>query len=256
LAELSDWAPLLGLAAILPPLVILKRWISRHVQGVGLLLTDNYNAAIAIYFVLFLPGVLIHETSHWVTAAVLGLKPKSIQLGPARSGAQGAISLGSVQTRRSGLVQDSLTGLAPLVTGSLAIILIGHFIFGLDSLQELWVGKTPLEMGSALLSYTQLSDFWLWFYLIFAISNAMLPSASDRHAWRELGLFLGILGALTWLLGWAPALLQAAKSPLLSLSGHLAYVCGLTLIADVFFALLIAVIEGLLIQFRGTNVEY
>ena len=50
-------------------------------------------------------------------------------------------------------------------------------------------------------------DFYLWFYLAFAVSSTMLPSESDRHAWLPLGLWVAGLfvlaifaGAGTWML--------------------------------------------------------
>jgi hypothetical protein len=60
-------------------------------------------------------------------------------------------------------------------------------------------------MGLGLLPQAQ--DFYLWFYLTFAISSTMMPSESDRHSWLPLGLWAAALlalaifsGAGTWML--------------------------------------------------------
>jgi hypothetical protein len=62
-------------------------------------------------------------------------------------------------------------------------------------------------------------DFWLWAYLIFTVSNAMMPSPSDRQPWLLAGLYLAIaLGGVYLLVGlpampaavteWAAGVLQ------------------------------------------------
>ena len=76
-------------------------------------------------------------------------------------------------------------------------------------------------------------DFLLWFYLAFAVSSTMLPSASDRRAWLPLGLVAALLlgislaaGAGPWLLAnaapWVNRGLEAAALVLaISLGLHL-----------------------------------
>jgi len=39
-------------------------------------------------------------------------------------------------------------------------------------------------------------DVWLWLYLIFAVSNAMLPSESDMQPVRPVLIFLGIVAVV------------------------------------------------------------
>jgi hypothetical protein len=60
-------------------------------------------------------------------------------------------------------------------------------------------------MIAALTSIISGTDFWVWFYLTFTVSSTMLPSASDRRAWRPL-VFIGILVACVAILaglgGW------------------------------------------------------
>ena len=45
------------------------------------------------------------------------------------------------------------------------------------------------------------ADFWLWLYLIFAVSNAMMPSESDRKPWLLAGLYVAGVLVVAWLLG-------------------------------------------------------
>jgi hypothetical protein len=50
----------------------------------------------------------------------------------------------------------------------------------------------------------QVSDFYLWFYLVFAVSSTMMPSESDRHAWLPLGLWSGALFVMAMFAGVGP----------------------------------------------------
>jgi hypothetical protein len=67
-------------------------------------------------------------------------------------------------------------------------------------------------MGLGLLP--NVPDFYLWFYLTFAVSSTMLPSESDRLSWLPLGLWVIVLlvlaifsGAGNWMIAnLAPAL--------------------------------------------------
>ena len=57
-------------------------------------------------------------------------------------------------------------------------------------------------------------DFWLWFYLTFAVSSTMMPSESDRHAFLPLGLVAGGLLILAVVAGAGPWMLENLAAPL------------------------------------------
>ena len=116
-------------------LVLLKQWITKHIQGIGLLLTQDGQIALLIYFSLILPGVVLHELSHALTAWVLGVKVGKLSIGikTGRTGKRkrGPVALGSVEIARTDPFRSSLIGLAPLVAGSIVVLLIGSQVFGL-----------------------------------------------------------------------------------------------------------------------------
>ncbi|GAF95383.1 unnamed protein product, partial [marine sediment metagenome] len=80
----GNWTPLIWLVISLVPLFFMKRWINRHIQGLGLLLMGDNETATLLYFVLLLPGILIHELSHWLAAKLLGVRTGKISLWPSR----------------------------------------------------------------------------------------------------------------------------------------------------------------------------
>ena len=259
----SHWIPLIWLAATLAPLFFMKRWINRHVQGLGLLLLGNDQAAMFLYFVLLLPGILIHELSHWLVANLLGVRTGKISLWPSqRRGKQ--IRLGSVRIARTDPLRASLIGVAPLIGGSLAILIIGQLMLGLGGLEEALLNGRWEQVGESLLASLKVPDFWLWLYFIFAVSNAMLPSETDREPWRPVLLFVGLLALLLYFTGWVRqdfgelgrAVPEVVATASLTGLSHLAYAFSLTVVVDAIFMVAIAILEMLVSSLTGRRVEY
>jgi hypothetical protein len=187
-------------------LVVLTQWITKHIQGIGYLLTGDGRVALILYFVLILPGVLVHEISHALAAWILRVRVRHLELGIRRKARGEQVALGSVHIAGTDPVRASLIGLAPLITGTAAILLIGDLALGLRSL------AAPGAHGfwQALRNTLQAPDFAIWAYLVFAIGNAMLPSAADRRSWVSALVFAAFLGALAYFSG----LLRAVSTPL------------------------------------------
>jgi len=259
----GNWTPLVWLVATLVPLFFMKRWINRHVQGLGLLLLGNNDAAMFLYFVLLLPGIIIHELSHWLAARLLGVRTGKITLWPSkRQGNQ--MRMGSVRVARTDPLRASLIGLAPLISGSVAILIIGQLILGLGDVGEVLLNGEWGPVWESLLTHLRTPDFWLWLYLIFAVSNAMLPSETDREPWRPVLLFMGLVALLVYLTGWVrqdfgelsrivPEVVATASLTGLS---YLAYAFSLTIAVDAIFIAIIAVLEALVSRLTGKRVDY
>jgi hypothetical protein len=259
----GNWTPLIWLAATLAPLFFMKRWINRHIQGLGLLLMGDNEAAMLLYFVLLLPGIIIHELSHWLTAKLLGVRTGQITLWPSkRRGNQ--MRMGSVKVGRTDPFRGSLIGLAPLISGSLAILIIGQLILGLGDLGEVLLNRQWGKVWGSLLAHLQAPDFWLWLYFIFAISNAMLPSETDREPWRPVLLFMCLAVIFFYLTGWvhqdfgelSRAVPEVLATASLTSASYLAYAFSLTVLVDAIFIAVIAVLETLVSRLTGKRVEY
>ena len=198
---------LLWCTLTLVPLTFLQRLLHREIQAAFLILSRSAEFSIAFFSIIFLPGVMLHELSHYLIARLLGVKTASFSIIPQLL-PNGRLQLGYVETVKTDFLRDSLIGAAPLIAGGAVVAWLA--VTRLD-LVPLWAtfrnGQFNLFwLGLKLLP--QAPDFPLWFYLLFTISSTMLPSPSDRHAWLPLGVTLAALVVVAILAGAGPWMLQ------------------------------------------------
>lgn len=236
------------------PLVLLEKWIHRHLHGAALLISGHDQAAIYLYAVLLFPGVALHEFSHWLMATLLGVRAGRIQLLPER-GRDGRVRLGAVQVQKVDAVRGSLIGAAPLLTGSLAVLAIGYLAFDIGQAGQALLSGDPAAMTRAAMAMLETPDMWLWLYLVFAVANAMLPSSADRQTWPPVIAFLVLAAVVAYLAGglvWMGSLAPLVNAGL----RWLAVAFAITLVADAPFVVLIAVAEWGVGALRGQRVYY
>ncbi len=252
--QTSTWMLALQLAVVLGLLFWMDRWLHRHLQIVMFLLTHDREVGLWLYAIVLLPGVILHELSHAVAARLLGVKIGKIHLFPKQS--KGRIQLGFVPVEETDFVRASLIGGAPFLVGSVAIIALGHWVFGTPEVLGALRDNAWLESLRALRDAFRAPDAWLWAYLVFAISNTMLPSRSDMHAWPFLGFALVALIGFVILIG-GSSLIVDGLGPVLTLAARWFILLGAsTLLIDLPFFGLIAVGQTVLERFTGMRLEF
>jgi hypothetical protein len=169
----------------------LFRLISLHGGG--------HRAFTVIWSIIFLPGTIIHEMSHFFAAAFSGTYIGKIEIFPAlpRPGLGQEnnfkeIHLGSVQTQQLGLFRGFIVGSAPFLVGfSLLVWLSSSFDLRL-TINELRITIYDL--------------FRL--YLFFTVANSLFLSWVDfKHA-LPLVIIMVILGAALYAAGIGPMITQ------------------------------------------------
>jgi hypothetical protein len=248
---LGTWTPLAFLAVMLVPLVLLTHWLSRHLQGVALLFTGDYQTALLIHYLVLLPGIVLHELSHWVAARMVGVKTRGISLQPkARRG--GSVRFGAVTVSRSDPLRESWIGVAPLLSGVVAILLLARWQFGVTALPEL----QPAAIWETLVASARAPDALIWLYLIFAISNAMWPSESDRQPWWSVVLLLAVAAGAVYLSGWLPRIPPEFKRWVMTAVTYLGFAFALAVAVDVLFGLSLSLMEKAGERLLHRHVEY
>lgn len=232
------------------------RWIHKHVQGLGLLITNDPQGAVLIYYLALLPGVALHEGSQWLLAKLLRVKVKKFRLWPEKQRG-GVIRLGLVEiAEETDNVRATLVGIIPLVVGIGVIALIGGWRFNPSVLlTALGTGDIP-TIGAALGTFLSAPDFWLWVYIIFAIANTMLPEEHDRISWWPIvGLLVG-LAAVLWLLDLSILIQAGLDGPLAQLAASMSLALILSLCIDWVVMTMIWVMERVLGRLFNREVEY
>ncbi|GAB4473726.1 MAG: hypothetical protein Kow00124_12950 [Anaerolineae bacterium] len=243
-------------ALMIWPLVLVERWIHKHIQGLGLLLTNNPKAAVLIYYLVLFPGVALHEASQWVLAQLLRVKVKKFRVWPEQQRG-GVIQLGLVEIQSgTDAIRATLIGMIPLITGVAAIAWIASAYFDTGVLlTSLATGDLP-EIFRGFGVFMSAPDFWLWMYLVFTIANAMLPEAHDRiNWWLLVGVFAGLLIFL-WVLDLNVLIRALLEGPLARIGGWLSLALSLALGIDLLMMALIAFSEWLFSRLLDREIEY
>jgi len=183
------------------PLRSVERWMHKHIQGLGLLLTNNTQAAVLIYYLLLLPGVVLHECSQWLLAQILRVKIKKFQLWPEKQ--KGSIRLGMVEIdeKTTDEFRASLIGMIPVLAGVAVIALIGSTRFDISLLGKAFSTGDLGTLFGGIGAFMSTPDFWLWVYLIFAIANAMMPEEIDMINWWILIIPFAVIMLIIWIIG-------------------------------------------------------
>jgi len=245
---------LLWFILTLLPLVILQRLLHREIQAVLLITTRNSQLTVGLFSILFLPGVFLHELSHFVVAKILRVRTGKTSLIP-KSLPNGRLQMGYVETAQTDIIRDSLIGLAPLVAGSLFIAYAGLNRLGLGSLLNVLANGQIDLFWKGLALLPQANDFFLWFYLAFTISSTMMPSESDRHAWLPLGLWIAGLLALGLFAGAGAWMLENIAPLLNNFLGSVATLFGLSVALHTLLLLPTLLLHRIISRVTGMDVK-
>lgn len=135
----------------------------------------NQQVAAALIFVLFFPGVFLHELSHFLAAEALLVKAHDLRLSPKIDG--GHLKMGSVVISKTDIVRSFLIGVAPILSGFLVLVFGVYFFLNNVS----WVFGLPVFWSGVV--------FVCFGWFLFFVSNTMFSSKKDMETLVPL-LFL------------------------------------------------------------------
>ena len=223
------------LALFLLLLYFFHQTIIKYFSLASFLVFGTSKIGIYLYFLFFLPGVVLHELAHLFSASILGVPSGKLQLFPQKT--EEGWTLGQVSSAETDTFRSSLIGLAPMIIGAASLVFIINF---------------GLEIKS-LAGFSNLLPNWktlICLYLILTFTNTMFLSEEDK---TSIWAFPGFL-VLLFLFGRAMGLvgiLTAIESFFYQATSILILTFSLTAILDLLFlAPLILTIE-ILAKIRG-----
>lgn len=238
---------------MLAPLILLQRLLHREIQAVFLILTRDPRITMGLFSMIFLPGVFLHELSHFLMAKILFIQTGKFSIFP-RSLPDGRLQLGYVETAKSDVVRDSLVGAAPLIVGTLFVAYVAVYHLQLRVLWEVFRNGQLDLFWTGVRALPNAEDFYLWFYLAFAVSSTMMPSQSDRHAWLELLISIAVLLTIALLVGAGPWMLSNIAPRLSNFLASVAAVFGLSAFVHGILVLPTALVHKMLARATGVDV--
>lgn len=158
--------------ALIILLSYLRNRLLFEMVGISLLIFGTPLIGKWAYSLLFLPGTILHELSHWLVAELLGVRTGTITILPEFEDGQERERLGSVQTASSGPLRGFLIGAAPFFTGLLTLWILGYL----------------LSLGSY-----QLWQYVLLFYGVIVVGSSMMLSREDRRFWLPMAIMIFIV---------------------------------------------------------------
>src|SRR5215468_20502 len=168
-------------------LLTVQRWIHRHLFGMGFLLAKEKHAATFFYYFLLAPGVFLHEISHYLMAGIFGIGHKKFDLFP-HAQEDGSLEMGFIELEEiKNPVHAAFVGIAPLLTGMAAVVFISNSLLNLPQFFYSFQTGDINVISAAFTLLVRRPDFLLWTYVLFAVSNAMMPNAEDRRGWWIIG---------------------------------------------------------------------
>jgi len=176
--------PLLYVLLSLLALLLTKKKITADLGRLIHRLGGSKHQSLIIWSLIFLPGTLIHEVSHFLVAALTGARTGKIEIFPEylENEKSTHVALGSVQTQKLNPLQGFLVGIAPFISG-LALLI--------------WLASL-LQAGFAAPNY------WLLLlegYLFFTIANSFFPSWPDIRQTLPFVIISLVAALLAWYLG-------------------------------------------------------
>ncbi len=248
--------PWLTFGLSLAALLMVRRWIQRHLFGVGWIIAQEKHLATVIYYLILMPGVFVHEASHWIVAGVLNVKTRRLTVWP-EADHNGTLEPAFISVEEThNPIYLTLIGLAPFAVGLALVLLISNSLLSLPVFVASLASNDLNTISAAFGTLLSRPDFPLWFYLLFAISNTMLPSREDRRGWLVIiGLVVGVLIGLV-AIGLQNAVIKWLSGPLMQALSLLSTVFVTVLVVDCIVAVILFVVEAVMERVTHRQAPY
>lgn len=184
--------------ALFALLFFLTKHFSQTLYNLIYALTHSRTFPISILALIFFPGIVVHELSHWITAELIRVRTGEITLYPVIE-EHGGVRLGSVAIERTDPFRRLTVGLAPIILG---IVLLA-------SLTLVWKQYLGSTLNVDLASVLTLNPNWAavqkllsspftygYIYASFVIGSTMYSSKKDLEGFAVvagIAIFIAIV---------------------------------------------------------------
>jgi hypothetical protein len=161
-------------------LFLLSRQLTRSLSTLIYRITRSEKTMIYVLAILFLPGTLIHELSHYLMAMLLFVHAEGLEVMPKMQ--EHGVKLGSVGISRCDPFRRLLIGMSPFLFGTGILLGILYAMSVNQSFSQFWI---VLLVG----------------YVVFEIGNTMFSSRKDMEGALELLIGSLVVVAFLYVIG-------------------------------------------------------
>lgn len=141
---------------------------------------------------------MLHEVIYWLVAGILNVRAERAIAWPEKQEI-GELKLNFVRVSpRIENYKKAIISASPLLVGLLVTWHVANNIFQITSVVQTMSSGALVDVGKAVTQLTSTPDFWLWFYVLFTVTNTMFPTISkDLYGWKTVvGIVVVILLSL------------------------------------------------------------
>lgn len=156
-----------------------SKYLIQAMYGIFLRIFRKHSAAATCVFIIFFPGVIIHELAHLLVAEALFVRTGELEIAPRSEG--NSLRMGSVQVAKTDIFRSMLIGVAPVIVGTIVLITVLIFFTGYIS-GSLFISRFNVLVTAAVA------------WAVFVVTNTMFSSKKDLEGalvFLAVILFLG-----------------------------------------------------------------
>jgi hypothetical protein len=170
-------------------LFLLSKMVTMKLSHLFFRITKSKTVTINFMAILFFPGTVIHELSHFLMAALLFVPVGQMEFWPKIDGDN--VKLGSVQVAQTDIFRRFLIGAAPFLFG--VALLLAVLFFGVSSnlFGEIWfvvlmmyvafeIGNTMFSSKKDMEGALELFGVILFFVIVFYFLGVRIPSFDPK----------------------------------------------------------------------------
>lgn len=250
---LAPWALMLGLLWVQRRL---ESWLSQHIFKVGWLVTKDLRTTTLVYYLFFLPGVVLHELTLWLSAGILNVRAeRAIAWPESQSMAELKLNFVRVSGRASPL-KLAIIHTMPLIVSVGIIYFVTNGVLDVSGfIAMMQGGAVPFDVALSRLFSTP--DFFIWVYLIFVIGFTMWPDVKMLKGWRIVGLVAVGVVVVLYALGIGDTVLANGLAvPLTQGLNILSAAVGVLIVIHLVLTGVLGTIEALIERVTGDSATF
>lgn len=235
----------------------LERWLHQHIFKVGWLVTNQYQTTTILYYAFFLPGIVLNQFIVWAIAGLLNVRADRSIAWPEKQEI-GELKLNFIKLSKNvGAFRLAVISTAPLVIAIIVVWHIANNILNIPGFLASLRDGTLTNSTSAINTFTAASDFWIWVYLAFTISNTMMPDFQNLRGWRVIVTGLAIIIVVLYILGAGNAvLLDTMRGPITNSLNALSSIFAVIIGLDLFMVGVLGTLEAIIERITGDSATF